>query len=140
MADWSRRGSPSWRRASLLVALDERMSAAAPSAQGCLLCDVAGTDVFYRRQRLHKDQHWRLSAVLQGPIVSFAHLEPRRHIPSHLHFDLAQHQDGDGQRGGPGMLEPSTPDRDLADHQRVARAARDALAGLARPDQGIHWP
>lgn len=53
------------------------------------------------------------------------------HTP-HLHFNLAPHK-GDGLRGGPGMLEPGVPERDIADHQRVATAAREALAARSEP-------
>ena len=31
--------------------------------------------------RVWDDGLWRLSVVLRGPIVGFAHLEPHRHIP-----------------------------------------------------------
>ena len=47
----------------------------------CMLCRPEIADVHFSRVRLWEDQHWRLSAVLQGPIPGFAHLEPRRHIP-----------------------------------------------------------
>jgi len=48
---------------------------------GCLLCDPAAADAEFRRERIWQDDLWRLSAVLQGPIPGFAHLEPKRHIP-----------------------------------------------------------
>ena len=47
----------------------------------CMLCRPALADSYFRRVRLWEDKLWRLSAVLQGPILGFAHLEPRRHIP-----------------------------------------------------------
>jgi diadenosine tetraphosphate (Ap4A) HIT family hydrolase len=139
-------------------------------AEECMLCRPEVADAFFTRTRLWQDEHWRLSAVLQGPIVGFAHLETRRHIPfitdldgpeaatlgsvlarvsrvlreaagaektyvyvfgdrvPHLHFNLAPHRDGDGLRGGAGLLDPDAPDVDPAVHQRVAAAAARALA------------
>jgi diadenosine tetraphosphate (Ap4A) HIT family hydrolase len=47
----------------------------------CMLCDPHLADDHFQRVRLWGDDLWRLSAVLQGPIAGFAHLEPRRHIP-----------------------------------------------------------
>ena len=47
----------------------------------CLLCRVDEADEFFRRRRVWGDEYWRLSVVLQGAVVGFAHLEPRRHIP-----------------------------------------------------------
>lgn len=47
----------------------------------CMLCRPALADSYFRRMRLWEDKLWRLSAVLQGPIPGFAHLESRRHIP-----------------------------------------------------------
>lgn len=47
----------------------------------CLLCDPAAADAHFQRVRIWENDLWRLSAVLQGPIPGFAHLEPRRHIP-----------------------------------------------------------
>lgn len=44
------------------------------------VCRPEVADAFFTRARLWEDEHWRLSAVLQGPIAGFAHLEPRRHI------------------------------------------------------------
>lgn len=49
--------------------------------EDCLLCRVADADAFFARRRVWTDEHWRLSVVLQGPVVGFAHLEPHRHIP-----------------------------------------------------------
>ncbi len=46
----------------------------------------------------------------------------------HLHFNLAPHQDGDGLRSGPGLLDPDAPDADPAVHRAVAEAAARALA------------
>lgn len=48
---------------------------------GCLLCNPADADRQFSRTRIWEDDLWRLSAVLQGPIPGFAHLEPKRHIP-----------------------------------------------------------
>ena len=48
------------------------------------------------------------------------------HVP-HLHFNLAPHRAGDGLRGGPGLLDPLSPDVDLAAHQAVATAVRGTL-------------
>jgi len=135
-----------------------------------MLCRPEIADAFFTRVRLWEDEHWRLSAVLQGAIPGFAHLETRRHIPfitdldgpeaatlglvlaratrvlreaagaeltyvyvfgertPHLHFNLAPHRDGDGLRGGPGLLDPNVPDTDLAVHRAVADAAARALA------------
>lgn len=47
---------------------------------GCLLCQVEEADAFFGRQRVWEDEYWRLSVVLHGAVVGFAHLEPRRHI------------------------------------------------------------
>jgi diadenosine tetraphosphate (Ap4A) HIT family hydrolase len=47
----------------------------------CMLCRPELADDYFHRVRLWEDNLWRLSAVLQGPIPGFAHLEPRRHIP-----------------------------------------------------------
>ncbi len=49
------------------------------------------------------------------------------HTP-HLHFNLAPHCQGDGLRGGPGLLEPDVVDVGLGVHQTVAEAARLAMA------------
>ena len=54
------------------------------------------------------------------------------HTP-HLHFNLAPHCQGDGLRGGPGLLEPDVVDVGLGVHQTVAEAARLAMA----PDQRL---
>lgn len=47
----------------------------------CLLCRVHDADAYFGRRRVWQDEHWRLSVVLHGAVVGFAHLEPRRHIP-----------------------------------------------------------
>src|SRR3954447_20049486 len=47
----------------------------------CLLCNASNADRQFSRARLWEDDLWRLSAVLQGPVPGFAHLEPKRHIP-----------------------------------------------------------
>ncbi|HEV7897480.1 MAG TPA: hypothetical protein VGP31_06505 [Planosporangium sp.] len=47
----------------------------------CLLCRVNDADAYFRRRRVWEDEHWRLSVVLHGAVVGFAHLEPHRHIP-----------------------------------------------------------
>lgn len=41
----------------------------------------------------------------------------------HLHFNLAPHRPGDGLRGGPGLLDPDTPDVERAVHEAVAAGA-----------------
>jgi len=46
-----------------------------------MLCHPEVADTHFRRIRVWEDDLWRLSAVLQGPIPGFAHLEPKRHIP-----------------------------------------------------------
>jgi diadenosine tetraphosphate (Ap4A) HIT family hydrolase len=46
-----------------------------------MLCRPEIADAQFRRTRVWEDDLWRLSAVLQGPIPGFAHLEPKRHIP-----------------------------------------------------------
>ena len=56
----------------------------------CILCRPELADAQFTRTRLWEDEHWRLSAVLQGPIVGFAHLEPRRHIPFITDLDGAE--------------------------------------------------
>ena len=140
-----------------------------------MLCVPEIADAEFRRARLWEDELWRLSAVLQGPVPGFAHLEPKRHIPTiadldgpeaatlgpvlarvtaalrdaagaertyayvfgdrvaHLHLNLAPHRDGDALRGGPGLLEPGAVPADEATHERVAVAARRALAGFGLP-------
>jgi diadenosine tetraphosphate (Ap4A) HIT family hydrolase len=143
-----------------------------------MLCRPEGADAFFTRTLLWQDEHWRVSAVLQGPIAGFAHLETRRHVPfitdlhgpeaatlgpvlarvtrvlrdaagaektyvyvfgdriPHLHFNLAPHRDGDGLRGGPGLLDPDVPVLDPAIHEAVAAAAAQALAnGPGRGDR-----
>ena len=55
----------------------------------------------------------------------------------HLHFNLAPHRDGDGLRGGPGLLDPDVPDVDPAVHQGVAAAAAHALADGSAMGDGI---
>lgn len=139
-------------------------------AEECMLCRPEIADELFPRMRLWEDEHWRLSAVLQGPVLGFAHLETRRHVPfvtdldgpeaatlgsvlarttrvlqevagaektyvyvfgdrtPHLHFNLAPHRDGDGLRGGAGLLDPEAQDWDAALHRRVAAAAARALA------------
>lgn len=57
------------------------MTDGSPGGPACLLCDPAAADAEFQRVRVWEDALWRLSAVLQGPIPGFAHLEPRRHIP-----------------------------------------------------------
>ena len=46
-----------------------------------MLCRPEIADAFFIRTRLWEDEHWRLSAVLQGSVPRFAHLETRRHVP-----------------------------------------------------------
>lgn len=50
------------------------------TANGCLLCRVEEAEVFFGRQRMWQDACWRVSVVLHGAVVGFAHLEPHRHI------------------------------------------------------------
>ena len=52
-----------------------------PTSKECILCRPELADAQFKRTRIWEDEQWRLSAVLQGPIAGFAHLEPRRHIP-----------------------------------------------------------
>ncbi|MGY1802280.1 HIT family protein [Blastococcus sp. SYSU D00922] len=138
----------------------------------CMLCVPELADAEFGRARLWEDELWRLSAVLQGPVPGFAHLEPKRHIPfvtdldgaeaatfgpvlaratralrdaagaektyvyvfgdrvPHLHLNLAPHRDGDALRGGPGLLEPGARPAPADIHERVAEAARAAMAGF----------
>jgi len=56
----------------------------------CILCRPELADAQFRRTRIWEDEYWRLSAVLQGPIAGFAHLEPRRHIPFITDLDGAE--------------------------------------------------
>lgn len=51
------------------------------AADDCLLCRVDEADAVFDRRRVWQDDLWRLSVVLRGAVVGFAHLEPRRHIP-----------------------------------------------------------
>jgi diadenosine tetraphosphate (Ap4A) HIT family hydrolase len=55
-----------------------------------MLCRPEIADAQFRRTRVWEDSLWRLSAVLQGPIPGFAHLEPKRHIPYITHLDGAE--------------------------------------------------
>ncbi len=57
------------------------MTDAIDAVEECMLCRPEIADVVFTRVRLWEDQYWRLSAVLQGAIPGFAHLETRRHIP-----------------------------------------------------------
>jgi len=47
----------------------------------CLLCRVGQADQHFARRRVWQNELWRLSCVLQGPVLGFVHLEPVRHIP-----------------------------------------------------------
>jgi diadenosine tetraphosphate (Ap4A) HIT family hydrolase len=147
-------------------------------AEECLLCRPETADRVFSRTRLWQNEHWRLSAVLQGPIPGFAHLETRRHVPfitdldgpeaetlgpvlarvtrilrdvagadktyvyvfgdrvPHLHFNLAPHHEGDGLRGGPGLLDPAVPDADPAVLRAVAEGAARSLADGPLTDDG----
>jgi diadenosine tetraphosphate (Ap4A) HIT family hydrolase len=49
--------------------------------EDCMLCRPEVADAQFSRTRVWEDHLWRLSAVLQGPVPGFAHLEPKRHIP-----------------------------------------------------------
>jgi len=59
-----------------------------------MLCRPEIADAFFTRVRLWEDEHWRLSAVLQGAIPGFAHLETPAH-PLH-------HRSGRARGGNPG--------------------------------------
>jgi diadenosine tetraphosphate (Ap4A) HIT family hydrolase len=149
------------------------------AAGECMLCGPEVSDAFFTRTLRWQDEHWRLSAVLQGPIAGFAHLETRRHVPfitdldgpvaatvgpvlarvtrvlreaagaektyvyvfgdriPHLHFNLAPHRDGDGLRGGRGLLDHDVQDVDSAVHQVVAAAAAHALADSLATGDGM---
>jgi len=48
--------------------------------EGCILCDPDRASVELRRVTVWEDEHWRLSALLQGAIPGFSFLEPKRHI------------------------------------------------------------
>ncbi len=60
------------------------------TVRDCGLCSPDIADAQFHRLRLWEDPLWRLSAVLQGPIPGFAHLEPRRHIPYITDLDGAE--------------------------------------------------
>jgi diadenosine tetraphosphate (Ap4A) HIT family hydrolase len=47
----------------------------------CLLCRPDEADPFFRRVRVWEDDLWRLAVAVEGPVLGFAHLEPKRHIP-----------------------------------------------------------
>ena len=53
----------------------------------CVLCVPELADAEFGRARLWEDGLWRLSAVLQGAVPGFAHLEPKRHIPNICDLD-----------------------------------------------------
>ncbi len=58
--------------------------------RACMLCVPEIADDHFRRVRLWEDELWRLSAVQQGAIPGFAHLEPLRHIPYITDLDGAE--------------------------------------------------
>ena len=58
--------------------------------EGCLLCRPTDADREFSRVRVWRDDLWRLSVVLAGPILGFAHLEPIRHIPHVTDLDGAE--------------------------------------------------
>jgi diadenosine tetraphosphate (Ap4A) HIT family hydrolase len=60
------------------------------AAGECMLCRPEVADAFFARTRVWQNEHWRLSAVLQGPIAGFAHLETRRHVPFITDLDGAE--------------------------------------------------
>ena len=55
-----------------------------------MLCTPQIADDHFHRTRLSVDDLWRLSAVLEGPVPGFAHLEPRRRIPWITDLDGAE--------------------------------------------------
>jgi diadenosine tetraphosphate (Ap4A) HIT family hydrolase len=63
-----------------------------PSATDCILCHPELADDQFHRTRVWENELWRLSALLQGPIAGFAHLEPLRHIPAITDLDGAEAQ------------------------------------------------
>jgi len=54
---------------------------------GCLLCRVEDADAYFGRRRVWEDAYWRLSVVMHGAVVGFAHLEPHRHLPAITDLD-----------------------------------------------------
>ncbi len=56
----------------------------------CLLCRPVDADRAFHRIRVWQDELWRLSVVVTGPILGFAHLEPIRHIPDVTGLDGAE--------------------------------------------------
>jgi hypothetical protein len=76
----------------------------------------------------------RMLRDVAGADKSYVYVSGDR-IP-HLHFNLAPHRDGDGLRGGPGLLDPAVPDADLAVLRAVAEAAAESSAdGLLTDDE-----
>ncbi len=76
----------------------------------CLLCRPADADAAFDRVRLWEDAHWRLSAVLRGPVPGFAHLESVRHIPAITDLDGPE-----AATFGPALARATGALRDAAD-------------------------
>lgn len=50
-------------------------------SEGCLICQGIDGDRELGRVLAWEDDVWRVTISLQAPVVGFAYLEPKRHIP-----------------------------------------------------------
>ena len=77
---------------------------------GCVICRGPSGDPELRRVQVWEDDHWRLTVAVEGEVLGFSYLEPKRHIP-HI-TDL----DGEEARSFGAAI------------QRAARALREAAS------------
>ncbi len=59
----------------------------APTGDGCDICRGEAFDAEFGRTLIWQDALWRLSTSLDGPVVGFSYLEPRRHISDITELD-----------------------------------------------------
>jgi diadenosine tetraphosphate (Ap4A) HIT family hydrolase len=48
---------------------------------GCIICKGPEGDPVLERVQVWEDRLWRLTTALEGEVVGFSYLEPKRHIP-----------------------------------------------------------
>jgi len=53
----------------------------AEAVAGCVICRGSEGDPELERVRVWEDRLWRLSTTLNGEVLGFSYLEPKRHIP-----------------------------------------------------------
>jgi diadenosine tetraphosphate (Ap4A) HIT family hydrolase len=56
----------------------------------CLLCRWDDADREFHRVEVWRDELWRLTVSLRAPVLGFAYLEPKRHIPYITDLDGAE--------------------------------------------------